>query len=85
MTAPRIVPLVTLWQEQMTAESGSAEGPSATGAPAPAGRTSCSGAIGGTDPVKARRVPYASASPTRIPPSSSPPRPMTSFFVRAGA
>ncbi len=32
----------------MTAELGSAEGPSTTGAPAPAGSTSCSGAIGGT-------------------------------------
>ena len=31
MTAPRIVPLVTLWQEQITASSGSADGPSATG------------------------------------------------------
>ncbi len=82
VTAPRIVPLVTLWQEQITASSGSADGPSAAGAPAPAGSTSDSGATGGTEPVNARSVPYASASPTRMPPSSVPSRPITSFLYR---
>ena len=81
MTAPRIVPLVTLWQEQMTASSGSADGPSAAGAPAPGGQHQLTRARrGGTEPVSARSVPYASASPTRTPPSSSPSRPMTSFL-----
>ncbi len=49
--------LVTLWQEQITAWSGSADGPSATGAPTPAGSTSCSGATGGTLPVSGRSSP----------------------------
>lgn len=49
--------LVTLWQEQITASSGSADGPSATGAPTPAGSTSCSGATGGTLPVSGRSRP----------------------------
>ena len=39
-----------------------------------------SGETGGTDPVNARRVPYASASPTRMPPSSVPSLPITSFL-----
>ncbi|CAM5728367.1 hypothetical protein STENM223S_01661 [Streptomyces tendae] len=82
VTAPRTVPLGTLWQEQITASSGSAAGPSWAGAPAPAGSTRDSGETGGTEPVKARRVPYASASPTRMPPSRVPSRPTTSFLYR---
>ncbi|CAM5300469.1 hypothetical protein SALBM135S_04668 [Streptomyces alboniger] len=72
--------LVTLWQLQTTAEPGSASGPSAAGAPAPAGGASCSAGTGGTVPVSGRSSPYASASPTRTPPSSSPPAPITSFL-----
>ncbi len=55
--ASRIVPLVTLWQEHTTASSGSAEGPSGAGDPAPAGSTRDSGGTGGTEPVSARSVP----------------------------
>ena len=73
---------MTLWQEQMIASSGSADGPSWTDSPAPAGSTSDSGETGGTEPVNAFSVPYASASPTRMPPSSVPSRPMTSFLYR---
>ncbi len=76
----QIAPLVTLWQEQMTASSGSEDGPRVTGPPAPAGRTSCSGATGRTVPVIGRSVPYWSASPTSTPPSSVPSWPITSFL-----
>jgi hypothetical protein len=79
VTAPRIAPLVTLWQLQITASSGSAAGPRATGAPAPAGSTSCSGATGGTVPVSGRSTPYDSTSPTSTPPSRVPSAPTTSL------
>ena len=71
MTAPRIAPLVTLWQEQITASSGSADGPSATGPPAPGGQHQLLGRRpAAPSRSTARSVPYASASPTRTPPSS---------------
>src|SRR6476620_6162963 len=50
VTAARMVPLVTLWQLQITASSGSADGPSAAAGPAPDGSTNCPGGTGGTEP-----------------------------------
>ncbi len=82
VTALRTAPLVTLWQLQTTASSGSAELPSETGAPIPAGSTSDSAGTGSGMPVPAsgRSEEYDSASPTRMPPSSAPSGVTTSFL-----
>ncbi len=79
-TASRTAPPVTWWQEQTTAESGRAgAGPSPW---ALAGRTSRSaGTVSGSPArVRARRVPYASVSPTRTPPVRALSGPTRSFL-----
>src|ERR1700722_10174488 len=63
-------PLVTLLQEQICAESGSAPTPNAE-APLPdwAGAISASGSPGSSLPTIGRSTPYDEASPTSTPPS----------------
>ena len=63
-------PLVTLLQEQICAESGSAPIPK-TAAPSPdcAGAIRASGSPGSSLPTMGRNTPYDDASPTRTPPS----------------
>src|SRR5579875_1945707 len=64
-------PLVTLLHEQICAEPGSAPTPKAA-APLSdwAGEISASGSPGSSSPTIGRSMPYADASPTRMPPSS---------------
>ncbi len=64
--APQIAPLVTPLHEHTSASSGSAPAPGFS----PAGEISAAGSPGSSRPTSGRNVPYADASPTRIPPSS---------------
>src|SRR4029453_3929874 len=82
VTAERTWPLVTLWQLQTTASSGRAEEPSGTGGPAPAGGARDRGGTGSglRVPASGRSEEYASASPTRMPPSRAPSAVTTSFL-----
>ncbi len=78
-TASRSVFLVTPLHEQITASSGSAAVVS-TGPDSPAGSRKEAAGPGSWAPTRGRRVPYASASPTRMPPISCPSGPSTSFL-----
>src|SRR6202011_5096882 len=64
--APQILPLLTALQEQICASSGSAASPTS----AAAGAISAAGSAGSGRPTSGRNVPYALASPTRMPPNS---------------
>ena len=81
-TAVTMSPLLTSLQEQTCASSGIA----ATPVPAPpraAGRISSSGLAGSAMPLETigRRIPYAVASPTRIPPRRRLPSSVTTSFL----
>ena len=67
VTAQRIVPAVTLLHEHTSASSGSSAFASAS--PAPSGMRYAAGSAPSGPPSSGRSIPYALASPTRMPPS----------------